>query len=279
MVNLPSDSAPLPINLLNAIEQMPFRIGIASQDLLTENRFYFNPNKVFPQASAIKIPILWQLETEASEGKLSLDERLPIDPTNGAGGCGILQHFCKGGSHLSLADLAMLMITLSDNVATNLLIDRISIAAINKPLIRIGLKETRLRRHMMDFDAQNSGIENTSTPAESLQLMCMLYQLSAKQDPIANKVLKMLRLKKESPLADALPASAIVANKPGMLDGLRTEWAIVNSTSKTGQPINYAVTIMIENKDAAMQRSIVKLRQTMNHLASLIHQHWEHSTN
>lgn len=270
----------LPKQIAEAIDQLPYRIGLASQDLATGNRFSHNQDEVFAQASAIKIPILWQLELKAERGELSLDERLLIDPSKGAGGCGILQHFSPGGSLISLADLAMLMIVHSDNVATNLLIDRLTAAAINEQLNQLGLVETQLRRHMMDFNARNLGFENTSTPSEALRLMLTLQRGSDEKgnkesSTAAKKVLETLRLEKESPFASALPTTATVANKPGMLEGLRTEWALVADTTSNGGPIQYGVALMIESQPSGnAKQDNSNIKQAMYQLGSLIHEHW-----
>lgn len=281
MTDIAFTEVPLPPSWLETIDKIPYRVGFVSQALWTGNRFAYNENEVFAQASAIKIPILWHLESQAASGLLSLDERLVVDPTNGAGGCGILQRFSHGGSQLSLTDLAMLMITQSDNVATNLLIDRLTPEAINQQLEELGLVETRLRRHMMDFEARDSGQENTSTPAEALQLLLEIDRRSKPSDrttgnivtekEAATKVLETLRLKKESPFTAALPTTATFANKPGMLKGLRTEWAIVSDTTQNGQPIEYAVAIMLESDDSYDDS---QLKQDISEIGSLIHNQW-----
>lgn len=266
---------PLPALIADAISKLPLRVGLASKDLFSGDYFAHNENEVFPQASAIKIPILWHLETKANAKELALDERVPIDPQNGAGGCGNLQHFSHKGSHLCLADLAFLMIVQSDNVATNHLIDRLTVEAINLQLANLGLAQTRLRRRMMDFTAKESGQENTSTPKEALQLMTQLHSLAQDLDPIAQAVLSKLRLQKESPYTAGLPTTAVVENKPGMLDGLRTEWALVSEAQGTQRTTAYGVTLMIQSSHP--EKTIAdnsKIKQAMYELGSLIHQHW-----
>jgi beta-lactamase class A len=213
--------------IIDLAQSTPARVGLAVESLDGTWGFVLRPDEVFTQASAIKIPILWELHRQAAAGELSLAERLTVDPANGAGGCGLLQHFLPGASQMSLGDLGVAMILLSDNVATNLLIDRLGFDPVNALLAGIGVAQTRLRRKMIDLEARKAGRENTSTPAEAVRLMRRLHDDETTSDPVAAAVLKVLRIRKRSPVVTALPKEMVVATKPGMLDGLRTEWSIV----------------------------------------------------
>ena len=99
--------------------------GIAVVDLNSGKRFGVNDGLIFPQGSAIKIPILFELYRRADAGDVRLTDRMPVRKNDQVGGSGLLQHSADGGSELSLHDLAVAMIVLSDNTATNLLIDRL----------------------------------------------------------------------------------------------------------------------------------------------------------
>ena len=102
----------------------PGVVGIAVVDIVSGKRFGVNEALVFPQGSAIKIPILIELYRRADKGELRLTDRLHVRSRDQVGGSGLMQYFADGGSELSLHDLAIAMIVLSDNTATNLLIDR-----------------------------------------------------------------------------------------------------------------------------------------------------------
>lgn len=234
--------APKPI--IDLAQSTPARVGIAVESLDGTWGFVLRPDEVFTQASAIKIPILWELHRQAAAGELSLDERLTVEPTNGAGGCGLLQNFLPGVSQMALADLGVAMIVLSDNVATNLLIDRLGFDAVNALLEHLGTKQTRLRRKMIDLEARRAGRENTSTPAEAVRLMRRLYDEEAAGDAVAAAVLRVLRFRKESPVTAALHKEMTIATKPGMLDGLRTEWSIIQHHG-----VDYAQALMADGAD------------------------------
>src|SRR5207302_153052 len=100
-------------------------MGLAVKDLTTGESFAVNAAMVFPQASSIKITVLMELLRQAQAGKLKLDDRVAIKQVHMVGGSGVLQFFGDASSAISLRDLAVLMIVLSDNTATNILIDQV----------------------------------------------------------------------------------------------------------------------------------------------------------
>src|SRR2546429_9159713 len=111
------------------------------------------------------------------------------------------------------------MVRLSDNTATNVLIDRIGMERIAKRMQSLGLPGTRLRRHMMDTVAARRGDENVSTPDELVRL---LQAISKMPDAVT-----MLKKAKESRLRRGLPDGIETADKPGELDGVRVDAGIV----------------------------------------------------
>ncbi|MBN2205893.1 MAG: serine hydrolase, partial [Candidatus Aminicenantes bacterium] len=121
-------------------------MGYAIKDIKTGKTFLLNEDEVFPQASSIKIAILLEVFKRAEEGALNLDERLELPAAKKVAGSGILFYLSDPAPALSVRDLAVLMVVLSDNTATNLLIDRVGMDAVNKRLDGLGLPRTRLRR-------------------------------------------------------------------------------------------------------------------------------------
>src|SRR2546425_787213 len=114
-------------------------MGLAVKDLTTGESFAVNAAMVFPQASSIKITVLMELLRQAQAGKLKLDDRVAIKQVQMVGGSGVLQFFGDASSAISLRDLAVLMIVLSDNTATNILIDQVGMANVNDTLAHLGL--------------------------------------------------------------------------------------------------------------------------------------------
>ena len=214
-------------------------MGIAAKDLTTGETFQVNAAAVFPQASSIKIAILVELFRQAQAGRLRLEERVELKRAQMAGGSGVLQHFGDATSAISLRDLAVLMIVLSDNSATNLLIERLGMASVNHTLERFGLTETRLQRRMMDTDAQRASRENLSTPQEMAALLELLQQGKLLDPAGTTAVIQILSYRKNSPLRRGLPESVALADKPGGIDGVRCDSGIV---LLAGRP--YVVSVM-----------------------------------
>lgn len=257
----------LPKSVADRIEASPARVGLCVIDVDRGPGFAHREEEVFAQASAIKIPILWTLHRQAATDALSLDETLAIDPTNGAGGCGVLQNFASPATRIALGDVAVLMTVLSDNVATNLLIDRLGFDAVNALIDDMGGgDETRLRRKMIDLEARAAGRENTATPARAARIMVRLAENAGAGDAAALATLDTLRRRKESPVTDALPKDAELANKPGMLAGLRTEWLLV-AQNNGDRRVHYAAAIMADGADDDTLQPLFK------DLAAAIHDH------
>ena len=138
-------------------------------DLTTGQRFARRADEPFPTASAIKIGILHELFAQADAGRVALDDPKPLPAASRAGGSGILQRLRS--PMLSLRDHALLMILLSDNTSTNVLIDTLGREAITTHMQALGAKGYKLRRRMMDGEAAARGDENVASPADLLVVM------------------------------------------------------------------------------------------------------------
>lgn len=202
-------------------------MGIAVVDLTSGDRFAINENLLFPQGSAIKIPILMEVYKQAHEGRFRLTDRLRIERRHVVGGSGILKEFGEGLSELSIYDLCVLMIVLSDNAATNRLIELVGMENVNRTLASLGLERTRLQRRMIDPAASARGEENLSTPAEAARLMELLYRGEFLNREVSEAILAVLKKPKRTAVSSAIPSDVPVASKPGGIPGVSTEWAII----------------------------------------------------
>ncbi len=240
----------LKLKLAKQLQQMAAEfdgvMGIAVKDLGTGETFFANADTVFPQASSIKIPILLELFRQAQAGTLKLDERVDVKKAQMAAGSGVLLHFSDVGSALSLRDLAVLMIVLSDNTATNVLIDRVGMQNVNDNLRRLGLTQTRLQRIMLDVDSQRASRENLSTPREMVLLLEMLDAGKTLDPKSTQAALEILKYSKNTALRRGLPAGVALASKPGGIGGVACESGIVYLAGKP-----YAISVMTTlNKDS-----------------------------
>lgn len=221
-------------------------VGAAVIDLKTGERFGVNEQFTFPQGSAIKIPILITLYAQAKAGALRLEDRLPVRSQDLTAGSGVAQYFAADHSMLSLHDLAVLMVVLSDNTATNMLIDRLGMATVNATMRSLGLTEIALQRKMIRPKESAAGLENIATPAAAATLMHMIHRCDLPVTPEGCASLRaILEIPKDGALPSALPSDLRVAWKPGSVEGVETAWGLV---ALPGNP--YVVTVMVTYSDA-----------------------------
>ena len=214
-------------------------MGVAIKDLTTGEEILINDQLNFPTGSSIKIPILIELHKQAAEGKYKLTDQRWVERQDKVGGGGVIINFGDHTSQLSLSDLATLMIVLSDNTATNMLIDQVGMANVNRTLDELGLKQIRLRRKMIDQAASARGDENTATPREAMALMEKLYRGQVVNKQLSDDALKILKIRKNSPIPRLLPDRVEIANKPGGIEGVACDWAVVFVPNRP-----YAIAVM-----------------------------------
>src|SRR5258708_4592758 len=204
-------------------------LAVAIKDLTDGRTLLLHADEVMPTASTIKIAILAELYRQegAGGGGARLADPYVVDSADAVPGSDILAGLTPGVTRLTNRDLATLMMAVSDNSATNVLIDRVGIDRVNGLLSQLGLEQTRLRRHMMDVKAAREGRENTATPHELVTLLVALYRSQLFSKTTTDDFFKMLGTHKDSFIPRLLPANVTSANKPGELDDVRTDAGIV----------------------------------------------------
>jgi len=195
-------------------------------DVTTGERFARRASEPFPTASAIKIGILYELFAQADAGRVALDEARALPEGSRVGGAGILQRLRS--PMLSLRDHALLMILLSDNTATNVLIDTLGREAINARMKGLGANRYQLRRRMMDAEAAARGDENVASAEALVTVMDALRTGRGLRPESRDEALRILREYGPTSIRAGIPAGVPVATKPGGLDGVRTEVAFVD---------------------------------------------------
>lgn len=227
-------------------------VGISVVDVINDQRFGVNETLVFAQGSAIKIPILLELFRRADMGDLRLGDRVTLRASDQVGGSGLLRHFADGDSEFSLRDLAIPMIVLSDNTATNVLIDRLGMDRVSRTMAELGASQTKLQRKMIRPEESARGNENISTPREAADLMVRLAKCQLPMSSgSCSEVLKILEIPKPGAFRGPIPNTIPVAWKPGGLEGVSTAWGLVRIP---GQP--YAIAIMVNYGATDMDETI-----------------------
>jgi beta-lactamase class A len=209
-------------------DSFPGAMSIQFVDLTDGTRIGVNEQLVFPQGSSIKIPILVELFRQAESRPGILRERQRVTPATRTAGSGVIGQFADGSSELSNEDLAVLMIVLSDNTATNLLIDAVGVDAVNRTMASLGAPQTKLQRKMIRPEASARGEENVSTAREAADLMVRLARcdLPVSREACA-RIRRILEIPKNDAVRRAIPSQVTVASKPGGIEGVAAIWAIV----------------------------------------------------
>jgi beta-lactamase class A len=202
-------------------------IGIAIFDLTDGHKYLLHGNDVFPQASSIKICVLAELYRQAQQGKLKLTDLYTVNAADLVPDSDIMGGLTPGVTRITLRDLATMMVAVSDNSATNVLIDRVGMENVNAFLDSLGLTHTRLRPKMMDLKAATEGRENVSTPAEMMALLESLYRGRVLNKEMTDDFFKVLSTHKDSWIPRDLPDDLKIANKPGALEGVRTDSGVI----------------------------------------------------
>lgn len=209
-------------SLINSIK------GITGVVVSSDNiNFSWNENERFPAASLIKLPILREMYQRVQEGKLDLYQELTVTEEAKVGGFGILKEL-HSGLKVSLKDIAVLMIVLSDNTATNMLIRLLGMKEINIMCKRLGMTGTELNRMMMDYESPKRGIDNFTTPGD---IAVFFQDLLANQDicdKYRNEMIDILTKQQcNNKLPSGLPTEAIIAHKTGDLAGTEHDAGIL----------------------------------------------------
>ena len=208
-------------------------LGVAIKDLGNGQEFVLHGDEIFPQASSIKIAVLAelyhqaQLSTAGTAGKAKLGDLYTVQVSDLVPDSDIMLGLTPGITRVTNRDLATMMVAVSDNAATNVLIDRLGMDNVNALINGLGLKHTRLQRKMMDLKAASEGRENISTPREMMTLLEDLYQDKVLNQAMTEDFFKLLSTHKGSFIPRDLPEDLRIANKPGELEGVRNDSGIV----------------------------------------------------
>lgn len=212
-------------SLAAGMARLEGRAGMIALDETGATLFEHDADRLFTAASVVKIALVMALYADAAEGRLSLDERLPIgDRVEGSG----VLRLVPGVRDLAVRELAALAIAVSDNTATNVLLDRVGPERVALRLAEWGVTQSRLQRKMFDLEAKARGLENVMTPRETALLLLRLLRGGCADRATSDAVIALLRGCQDSTmLRRYLPHDVAIAHKTGWLDGVRNDAGIV----------------------------------------------------
>ncbi len=205
-------------------------LAVAALDLGSGRRHERNADVVMPAASTIKVLVSAAFWSGAGRGELDPGRRVRVRAVAAPGGGGLLESMHPETAP-TLADLDLLMLAVSDNAATNVLIDAVGMARVNALAAGLGLACTRLRRHMMDADAAARGEENTTSAADMVALLAALATPGAIPDRARRRVLAGLAQSQHTDIIPRyLPAAGqrVIASKQGELAHVRHDVALLD---------------------------------------------------
>jgi beta-lactamase class A len=240
------------------VEAFRGQMGVAAIDLRSGQTIAINADARFPTASTIKTAVMLEAWHQAADGLLPLDTVIPLRADHKVGGSGVLRGL-HDGLALTVADLIHLMIVLSDNTATNMLIERIGTAKVDARLEAYGLKETKLfrptfrdgRADVLPDLEREYGLGMT-TPREMAKLMAIIAGGKAVDRQASDAMLATLRRQQDRAMIPRLlPSddSLQVGNKTGTdeekhagPDGIRRH-VRADAAIVTGPDFTYVVAI------------------------------------
>ena len=229
---------PLPAPLADRVEaverEFSGTVALWCHDLTTGRTFGLRATQRFDPASTIKLFILRELYRQRDAGLLCLDETLTMGRSDVVPGSGVLKDLTPGSISLTLHDLATLMVTVSDNVATNLLIGRLGAPAVNRGAREAGFHDTFLRGKLFKARTRSSH----TTPRDLGTLITQIARRQAVSRQASNEMLDILRREqsdlivgrhlpytKEELEQDRQPWK--IASKSGSIKGHRHDVALV----------------------------------------------------
>ena len=213
------------------LSAIPGHIGFYYQNLDTGEVQTYHALDRYQDDSVIKLPILAAVFLHEQKRPGILSRRILVRDSEKLPGCGALQHIA-GDHEYDVLSLCRLMITLSDNTATNALIRHFGIDTLNEDFSRLGLEDTRLYRLLFDAEAASRGKENLFQPRECGLLLERLYRGTCVSSAASERMLAILLQQQiNHKIPGRLPAEFPVAHKTGEDTGITNDLGIVYGNS------------------------------------------------
>jgi beta-lactamase class A len=211
------------------------KVAIAVKHLVTGETYYLNADEVMPTASLIKVAVMVETYQQAVEGKVSLTDKVTLHDADKVPGSGILTEHFSDGATFSLRDAVRLMIALSDNTATNLVLDKVGIRTVNARMEALGLPNTKINAKSFRGSTTSVAPERTkkyglgSTTAREMVALLEVIQCGEVVSPAGRQAMlnHMKKCDDKDRFTRLLPAGTVVAHKTGSVNDARTDAGII----------------------------------------------------
>ena len=220
------------------------QLSFAARDLQTGATLRYQSGRKCKTASVVKLPILVHTALSVAEGNLAWDDVLTLTETEKVPGAGVLTQL-TAGLRISLRDVCMLMIILSDNTGTNMVLEHVGIVPVNERMRSLGLPITTCFRkgYAPDDGASNPYGWGVTTPDEMLHLLTLLADGRVGDSPVSADILSFLAEQHyRNSIPRFLPADWKYAGKTGGLDHLRNDVGLVTAADGS----RYALALFCE---------------------------------
>ncbi len=235
--NAPPDDAPhnLDAATLAAVERIEAacggRLAFAVQNLQTGEQRSYRPDYRCQTASVIKFPMLIHVALAVQEGALDWNEKRTLTAEEKVGGSGVLTQLTNGTAW-TLRDLCVLMTIVSDNTATNMVIERVGVEPINARMRALGLPLTTLYRksYAPDTDASREYGLGMTTPAEMLALLALLAEGKIGSPALSQEILTIMEAQNyRDGIPRYLPEEWKYAGKTGAINAARNDVGVITA--------------------------------------------------
>jgi beta-lactamase class A len=257
------------------------KVALYAKNLTTGETVFLNSALPVQTASVIKLPLMLQLFEQVQSGKLKLSAPVVLKKENQVPGSGILNQVDPGLT-LSLKDVITLMMTLSDNTATNMVIDVVGLRTTNEMLARMGLKNTYFYKKVfkraespMPPDQKQFGLGKT-TAEEMARVMESIYRCDLGDRDLCRQMITMMRNQQYRAMLprylernDTSEDLSVIADKIGALDDVRNDVALVYTQRG---PI--VISIFTYNNEDQSWTPENKAEMLIGHLARVIVDGW-----
>ncbi|MEP7362083.1 MAG: serine hydrolase [Acidobacteriota bacterium] len=251
----PQQAAALDARIRARVAGFPGHVSLHAKNLKTGAEYGMNPDEQVRTASTIKLPILCALHDQVAQGKVKWEEELTLTEADTVSGSGIFREFSPGTKH-RVRDVANLMIVVSDNTATNLILGRITADAVNDYMVKLGILNTKSLRKVrgdgnqlkspsgfakegMMSEYRRFGL-GVSTPHDMVRLLELIEAGKVVSRKDSQEILAVLgRQQFKDSIGRRLP-DRWVFSKSGSLDALRSDVGIVRAP---GGPVAMALTV------------------------------------
>ncbi|MBK6798439.1 MAG: serine hydrolase [Acidobacteria bacterium] len=212
------------------------KVSIYAKNLETGEAYSLNADDRVRTASTIKLPIMVAVFALVADGKAAWTDELTLTASNKVQGSGILLEF-GDGHKLTLRDAVNLMIVVSDNSATNMVLDSITADEVNARMDALGLKQTRSLRKIGGGGSSKAGDDpankgfgiGVSTPREMVSLLEKLDRGEVLSAAASKEMIDLLKRQQYRDGIGRNMLGTVIAGKPGALDRLRSEAGIIFS--------------------------------------------------